>query len=191
MSEFAEILLGAAIFDNILLFHFIGSCGLPSATTHFDRALRLASLSAAAVLCSSTLARAVEILLLRPFDLEFLRLPVLLLLVALTTGALDIIAGAKAALGRASVAAEMPLLAGNSLLLGIVLQNATADRGIAFTLAFTLGATAGFVLVLLALAAMQERIVPKQLPRAFQGVPITLFSLGLMALGLHGLAGVR
>ena len=58
------------------------------------------------------------------------------------------------------------------------------------TIVYALAAAIGFTLAITILAYIRERIEYNSLPETFKGVPITLVTLGLMAIAFMGFAGL-
>lgn len=86
--------------------------------------------------------------------------------------------------------ALLPLLLLNSLLLGGSVSWQTADLGVAASIPWALGSGLGLGLAWLLFAHIRERIQVQQLPEVLRGLPITLLTLGIMAMAWQGLAGM-
>ena len=52
------------------------------------------------------------------------------------------------------------------------------------------GASIGFTLALVLIAALREKLMLANVPKALQGVPIALVSAGLMAIAFSGFGGL-
>lgn len=85
-------------------------------------------------------------------------------------------------------AAAWPLIAMNAVAIAVLVPAAaTPDLATALLRSFLAGA--GFTLALLALAALDARLQPREAPAAFRGLPLSLLNAGLLALAVQGLAG--
>lgn len=85
-------------------------------------------------------------------------------------------------------AAAWPLIAANAVAIAVIVPAAaTPDLATALLRSFVAGA--GFTLALLALAALDARLQPREAPTAFRGLPLSLLNAGLLALAAQGLAG--
>jgi electron transport complex protein RnfA len=83
--------------------------------------------------------------------------------------------------------AAWPLIAANAVAIA-VLMPAAATPDLATALLRSFLASAGFALALLALAALDARLQPREAPAAFRGLPLSLLNAGLLALAAQGLA---
>lgn len=188
MRELALILLGTALLDNIVLIQFLGASPL-AGSNRFHNAMALGQATAAVLVPASILAWLIDHLLLIPLQLAYLRLPAMLLLIALLAQTAVLLLRSHRPQWQAMPGVQLPLIAGNSLLLGVILLNATQQRSLLQSLAQGIGASAGFLLALALLAALHERIDMSAVPAPFRGTAIMLISIGLMSLGFLGFTG--
>jgi electron transport complex protein RnfA len=82
------------------------------------------------------------------------------------------------------------VLATNSALLGVALLAQQLTPRFAQLVLLSFGMAIAFALFLLAAATMSERIRYADVPEPFKDAPITLISIGLMALGCMGFIGL-
>ena len=152
-----------------------------------DVALRLAvatAISALLVVPAGHLA----LLAVESVGVTWVRLP-LLVVVVFSTTALSAALLARLRPGLAdSLHAYYPLLLGTSLLLGSVLVSERAATPVARVLeGYALAA--GFCILCAVFGYVQQRLTTSNIPEAFRGAPVTLISLGILALAFQGFAG--
>lgn len=82
----------------------------------------------------------------------------------------------------AVVGRYMPYLAVSSAVLGVSLLSQQAHYALAGALCSALGAGIGFFIVMVALAAIRQRLRYSPLPEGLKGVGILLLTIGLMSL---------
>ncbi len=82
------------------------------------------------------------------------------------------------------------LLATNSMLLGVALLASERWRQWLDALAFSLAAAAALGFLLLAFAAMHERLRQADVPEVFRDLPLSLITAGIMALAFMGFTGL-
>ena len=88
------------------------------------------------------------------------------------------------------VAVFIPLTLINSAVLGVALVNMQSQHGVIGSVFFGLGAAIGFGLVIIAMAAMQERMMAAEIPTPFRGIAILLITLGIMSMAFMGFNGI-
>ena len=84
----------------------------------------------------------------------------------------------------------LPLITTNCAVLGVALLNVQEQHNLVESAVFGFGAAAGFGLVLIAFAAMRERLAYARVPMHFRGAPIGLITAGMMALAFMGFSGL-
>ena len=78
----------------------------------------------------------------------------------------------------------------NCAILGAALFMVIREYTFVNTVAFGLGSGAGWMLAILAMAGIREKMKPDRIPQGLQGPGITLIIVGLMALAFMGFTGV-
>ena len=77
-----------------------------------------------------------------------------------------------------------PLIALNSAVLGLALENVSEGYSYGMALAAALGVGLGFLAALFLMAGVNSRIAQKHVPAAFQGLPIQLLAASIVAMVL-------
>jgi electron transport complex protein RnfA len=84
----------------------------------------------------------------------------------------------------------LPLITTNCAVLGITLINASENYSIIQSAVAALGAGLGFVLVLVIMSGIREKLEIADLPRSMKGLPIAMLVAVLLGLTFFGLAGI-
>ncbi|MEX2523993.1 MAG: Rnf-Nqr domain containing protein [Gammaproteobacteria bacterium] len=190
MTDLLLIFFGACLVNNLVLDHLLA---VDPAVAMADKIGAAVDLGLAIIVfapVSAVLGHLFSVYILVPLQLEYLQLPALILV---------IVAGvtlAAALMQRISPRVHyrirdlIPLLSVNCALLGIVLLELAKNDSLIAGFAFGLGTGAGVFLVVVAFAALQERLAATDVPQPFQGVAILLVTLGLFSMAFMGLAGI-
>jgi electron transport complex protein RnfA len=83
----------------------------------------------------------------------------------------------------------LPVLLINTVILALIPVLEPQINSIADSSIFGLGTGLGFLLLILVITCLRERLDNKYVPEAFRGVPLLLISMGILSMGLLGLAG--
>ncbi|MCW2270088.1 Electron transport complex protein RnfA [compost metagenome] len=190
MSELILALISAALINNLVLHQALAIDPLLQPSVDNDRrrvhALGLATLALLAL--ATCLGQLIYRLALQPLQLEYLRLFVFLpLCVVLIEPLLGLLSRALPALPFDGL---MPLLLGNTGLLGLTLQITQGGYAVMQTLAWGLGGGLGFWLALSLFDDLRQRSDHNAIPLAFRGLPIELIGAGVMALAFLGFNGL-
>ena len=84
----------------------------------------------------------------------------------------------------------LPLITTNCAVLGVALTNVQKEYGLLTSFVNGLGTALGFMLAIVILAGIREKIEHNNISPALQGMPITLITSGLMAIAFCGFAGL-
>ncbi len=85
----------------------------------------------------------------------------------------------------------LPLIAVNCAILGASLFMAERDYTLGESTVFGLGSGIGWLLAIVALAAIREKMKYSNVPPALRGLGITFIVTGLMAIGFMAFAGIQ
>ena len=113
--------------------------------------------------------------------LGYLRLLVFVVLVLLVVYVVELVVKG---LMHQCLGVYFPLIALNSAVLGLALENGAKGYGFGQSLAAALGVGLGFLAALLLMNGVQSRIEEKYVPAAFRGLPISLLAASIVAMVL-------
>ena len=84
----------------------------------------------------------------------------------------------------------LPLITTNCAVLGIALTNVQKDYGIFYSIISGFSTAVGFLIAIVVLAGIREKIEYNDVPESFKGMPIVLLTAGLMAIAFCGFSGL-
>ncbi len=190
MTEFALILVSTVLVNNFVLVKFLGLCPFLGVSRNLDAAIGMSVATAFVLTLSSASAWILDRFVLQPLDLEHLRTLGFILVIAATVQFTEILVqGISPALNRV-LGVYIPLIATNCAVLGVALLNVQAANNFIESLFFGFGAAVGFALVLVAFAAIRERLDAADVPLPFRGTAIALVTAGIMSMAFMGFAGM-
>jgi electron transport complex protein RnfA len=190
MAELLLIAVGASLVNNLVLTNLLGVCPFVGASKRVDAAAGTGIATLFVLTLTSGLSYLAWHWLLQPLGLEYLRLPVFILLIAATGQLAEWTARATSPMLHEMLGIFMPLITINCAVLGVALLNVDRRHSLLESLVFGASAAAGFALALLLFATLRERIDTGDVPRVFRGAPIALVTAGLMALAFMGFGGL-
>ena len=125
-------------------------------------------------------------LLLKPLAAEYVQIPAYVLVIGLAVAGVEMLYGHKLPVLRGHV---VPLTA-ICAILGASVLNVEAACGFGDAVANGLFSGIGFLLAIVLMAGVQERIRFSHVPEPLKGFPISLISASLMALAFMGFMGM-
>ena len=190
ISRILLFMVSCVFTQNVVFVRLLGS----GEAVREDRGVGAAACIGIATAAVMTLAALcgwlVRSLVLVPLHAEYMTLTALALMcVALAYLAAAVVRGVKPALAE-KLGEGLPMIAANCAVLGVALID--LEKG-ASLLDATLGGLfggLGFLLAIVLMAGVKERIAYSKVPAPLKGLPISLISAGLVALAFMGFMGL-
>ena len=189
MSELLLIALGAALVNNFVLVQLLGVCPFMSGSQRVEGAIGLSLAMALVLTIAAGATQLVDLYVLRPYRLEYLRLFALLLVIGAAVGLTELAVRRLAPLLQRVLGLYIPFVATNCAVLGVALINTTASRSFVAAMFYGTGAALGFGLALTLFAGLRERVALADVPVTFRGAPITFITAGILSLAFMAFAG--
>lgn len=184
-----SLLLTAILTNNFILSKFLGICPFLGVSKKLNTAVGMSG----AVIFVMVLATAVTYpinLLLKSQNMEYLQTIVFILVIAALVQLVEIVLKKYMVSLYNALGIYLPLITTNCAVLGVVLLN--IDNGYNFwqSMIYSLGGGIGFMVAMVMFAGVRERLEGCDIPKALQGLPITLVSASLVSMSFLGFAGL-
>ncbi len=185
------VVLFAAIFtENILLARFLGMCSFLSVS----RQVKTAAGLGLAVVFVMTFTIALDWLayryILQPFAIEYFRFILFIIIIAAFVQFVEMVIERYSPALYQNLGIFLPLITVNCAILGVSLFMVIRDYNLAEGVVFGFGSGVGWMLAIIAMAGIREKLKNERIPKGLQGPGITLIIAGLMALAFIGFTGI-
>ena len=191
MKEILIILFSAILVENFVLSKFLGICPFLGVSKTYKGAIGMSGAVIFVMLMATLITYPIYAFLLEPFGLEYLNTILFILVIAGFVQLIELLIRKYMASLHRSLGVYLPLITTNCAVLGVTLLNVEEGYGFIESMVNSLGAGIGFGVAMLLFAGVRSRIADAQnIPKAFQGVPITLAAASIVALSFMGFAGV-
>ncbi len=190
MGELALLLIGALLVNNFVLAQFLGLCPFMGVTRGLDTALSMGLATTFVLTLAATICYLVFHGVLVPLGLEWLNIILFIVVIASVVQLTEIYLRATSPLLHQVLGVYLPLITTNCAVLGVALLVVGRELSLLQTIVFSMGAAAGFTLVMVLFGAIRERLEGADVPKAFRGAPIALITAGIMSLGFLGFTGL-
>lgn len=184
------VMFTAAFTGNILLTKFLGMCPFLSVSRQVKAAMGLGWAVVFVTTGTSLLNWVLYHLVLVPLDLEFLRFIMFIIMIAAFVQFVEMVLERYSPVLYQNLGIFLPLITVNCAILGASLFMVIREYTFVNAVFFGLGSGLGWMLAILAMAGIREKLKPDRIPRGLQGPGITLIIVGLMALAFIGFTGV-
>ena len=178
MKALLLIMLGGALVNNYALEKFLGVGPVLGGRKYGSTAMGF-SVAAVMLLAAAVTWPLYRLLVL--LGAEYLETLIFVLVVLLVVYVL----GAMFAKSGKPVGAYFPLVALNSAVLGLAVNNITEGYTYVEALFAALGAGLGFVLAMVLFAGVKSKINERYVPKAFRGLPVMLLAASIISLAFY------
>lgn len=183
------IFFNAFLANNFVLAMFLGLCPFLGVSGKLNTAVPMGLATSFVMLVSSVCAYFLNEVLVA-FNIEYLRLISYIVVIASAVQLVEMtLKKLSPALFR-SLGIYLPLITTNCAILGLALFQTFKEYNFMQSLAYALGAGAGFILALLLMAGLRERLDLARLPSVTQGAALSLILGALLSMAFMGFAGL-
>lgn len=184
-----SVFLGASLVNNFVLAYFLGICPFlgvsGSLRTASRMGLAVALVMLVATICGFGIGR-----LLAWLDVPFLNLISLIAVIATTVQLIEMFVKRFSPVLFRALGIYLPLMTTNCAILGVVLFQANRGYGFLQAIFYALGAGAGFLLALVLMAGLREKLDLVDPPDLVKGTALTLVLAGILSLCFMGFSGI-
>jgi electron transport complex protein RnfA len=192
MKEFFAILIGAILVNNFVLSKFLGICPFLGVSKKLDSAIGM-SVAVTFVMVMATAATwpIYNYILLPNFG--YLQTIVFILVIAALVQLVEIVLKKYIPALHKSLGVYLPLITTHCAVLGVTILNVEGiyAKSFGFALINALGAGVGFLVAMVLFSGVRSRMESAtNVPKAFDGIPLTLVAASIVAVAFMGFSGV-
>lgn len=188
--ELFLIFLSAAIVNNFVLAYFLGICPFIGVSNKISSAFSMGLATTFVMTITATVTWLIYHQLLVPYNLEFLQYVSFILVIASLVQFVEMFVKKVSQPLYRALGIFLPLITTNCAILGLALFMVLKDYSFVQGVVYGVGAGAGFTLAITIMAGIREELDLADVPKPFQGAPITLIVAGLLALAFMGFSGL-
>jgi electron transport complex protein RnfA len=190
MSDYILLIVSTIFVNNILLMQYLGNCPFLGTSKKMDTAVGMAMAVIFVLVLAGAITWITEELLLKTFDLEYLRTMAFILVIATLVQFVEMFLKKSIPALYAGLGIYLPLITTNCAVLGACFINVKEEYNFVQTLIASFGYAAGFGLALVLFAGIRERILLARVPRPLKDTSIGLVTAGMFSLAFFGFKGM-
>ncbi len=190
MKELLLIAVGSALVNNVVLSQFLGLCPFLGVSKKVETAGGMGAAVIFVITVASFVASVIYKFILTPFELDYLRTIVFILVIAALVQFVEMFLKKAMPPLYESLGVYLPLITTNCAVLGIAITNVQKGYGILTSVINGFGTAVGFTIAIVILAGIREKTEYNDIPESFKGTPIVLLTAGLMAIAFMGFSGM-
>lgn len=190
MKGLILILIGAALVNNVVLSQFLGLCPFLGVSKKTKTAASMGAAVIFVVMIASAVTYAVHYQVLVRLGMEYMQTIVFILVIAALVQMIEMMLKKVSPAVYSALGVYLPLITTNCAVLGVAITNIQNGSTFAESMMNSLGTSVGFLIAIVVMAGIRERLEGNDIPKAFQGMPIVLITAGLMAIAFCGFSGI-
>ncbi|MDR3267733.1 MAG: NADH:ubiquinone reductase (Na(+)-transporting) subunit E [Tannerella sp.] len=204
MEELISTFVRAIFVDNMIFAYYLGMCSYLAVSKNVKTALGLGIAVTFILVCTLPINYMLENYVLKEgalswlgarfadVNLSFLSLILFIAVIASFVQLVEMVVEKFAPALYASLGIFLPLIAVNCAILGgslFMQQKAFANAGVATV--YGLGSGIGWLLAIIGMAAIREKLAYSDIPKPLKGLGITFIITGLMGIGFMCFSGLK
>ena len=190
MKALAMIFMTAILTENFILCKFLGICPFLGVSKKLNTAVGMSVAVIFVMGIATAVTYPINTGLLVKYNLEYLQTIVFILVIAALVQFVEIILKKFIPALYQALGIYLPLITTNCAVLGVVLLNIDNGYGFAQSMINSIGAGVGFMVAMIMFAGVRERLEGCNIPKALNGLPITLIAASLVSVSFQGFTGV-
>jgi len=184
------VLFAAVFTNNILLTNYLGMCSFLAVSREVKTSLGLGAAVVFVMAVTSVLNWMVYYWILVPLHLEAFMFIVFIIVIAAFTQLVEMIIERVSEGLYAALGIFLPLITVNCAVFGAVLFMIIRKYPFVASVAYGLGGGLGWMLAIVAMAGIRQKMAKAKVPKGLEGPGIALIITGIMALAFMGFSGM-
>lgn len=190
MKELLLIAVGSALVNNVVLSQFLGICPFLGVSKNVKTAAGMGGAVVFVITISSFVTGLIYQFILVPLHFEYLQTIVFILVIAALVQFVEMFLKKAMPPLYQALGVYLPLITTNCAVLGVALTNVQKSYNIGQGVVNGVATAAGFLVAIVLMAGIREKIEYNDVPESFRGTPIVLVTAGLMAIAFFGFSGL-
>ena len=190
MTDMLQLLIKSAIIDNVVFIQYLAICPFVGMTSDTDKAAGMGIATSFVIVLATAVTWPIYKLVMVPLGLEFLQTLVFILVIASLVQLVEFFLKKSIPALYKSMGVYLALITTNCAVLGVTINCISKNYNYGESLFYAVGSAAGFLLSMVVMAGVRERIKIASIPQSFKGSPILYVAAGLLSLAFMGFKGL-
>lgn len=188
--DLGKILLLSMLVNNIVVMRFIALCSYIGMTSDLGQSMGMGYAVTFVTVLATAATWPIYHYILLPLDLAFLQILVFILVIASLVQLVEFylkknIPGLYSAMGI-----YLPLITTNCAISAVTFENISNNYNFIQSIVYAIGVSLGYLLAMILLAGIRDRMKTSPVPKFLQGTPILFMATSLIGIAFMGFAGL-
>ena len=190
MVNLILIAVGSALVSNVVLSQFLGICSFLGVSKKTETALGMGGAVIFVITIASFVAGLLYQFILVPLNFEYLQTIVFIRVIAALVQIVEMFLKKFMPALYNALGVYLALITTNCAVLGVALNNVKNDYNLLQGVVNGFATGVGYLIAIVLLAGIREKIEYNDIPESFKGMPIVLLTSTLMAIAFFGFSGL-
>jgi len=190
MNNLIMIFISMALVNNFVLAKFLGLCPFFGVSKKLSSAFSMGVAVTLVMLIASIVTWVINTYILIPYEVEYMNIIMYILVIATLVQMIELFIKRTNLTLYNALGIYLPLITTNCAVLGVTLINAKESFSLGESIVASLGGGLGFMLVLVIMSGIREKLDIADTPRAMKGLPIAMLVGMMLGLTFFGFGGI-
>ena len=190
MGDLILIAVGSALVSNVVLSQFLGICSFLGVSKKTETAVGMGGAVIFVITLASLVAGLLYQFILHPLGFDYLNTIVFILVIAALVQIVEMFLKKFVPSLYNALGLYLPLITTNCAVLGVALNNVQDGYNILEGVVNGFATGVGYLIAIVLLAGIREKMEYNDIPESFKGMPIVLLTSTLMAIAFFGFSGL-
>ena len=190
MGDLILIAVGSALVSNVVLSQFLGICSFLGVSKKTETAVGMGGAVIFVITLASLVAGLLYQFILHPLGFDYLNTIVFILVIAALVQIVEMFLKKFVPSLYNALGVYLPLITTNCAVLGVALNNVQDGYNILEGVVNGFATGVGYLIAIVLLAGIREKMEYNDIPESFKGMPIVLLTSTLMAIAFFGCSGL-
>ena len=190
MIDLLQILIKSAIVDNVVFIQYLAICPFIGMTADTDKAFGMGVATSFVIILATAVTWPIYKFIMIPLGLEFLQTLFFILIIASLVQLVEFFLKKSIPSLYKSMGVYLALITTNCAVLGVTINCIGKNYNYGESLIYALGTALGFIISMIVMSSVRNRLKVAIVPQAFKGTPILYVAAGLLSLAFLGFKGI-
>jgi len=190
MIDMLQLLLKSAIVDNVVFIQYLAICPFIGMTSETDKAAGMGIATSFVIILATAVTWPLYQLVMVPLHLEFLQTLFFILVIASLVQLVEFFLKKSIPALYKSMGVYLALITTNCAVLGVTINCIGKNFNYGQSIVYAVGSALGFLLSMVIMAGVRDRIKIAKIPESFKGTPVLYVAAGLLSLAFLGFKGL-
>ena len=190
MNDLLNIFLKAVLVDNVILVQYLALCPFMGMTSSTEKSIGMGFATSFVIILATMVTYPIYYCILLPFNLQFLQTLIFILVIASLVQLVEFYLKKAAPALYSSMGVFLALITTNCAVLAVTLNCISKNYNYIESIVYALGTSCGFLLSMVIMAGIRERMNSSNVPEFLKGKAILYITASLLSLSFMGFKGL-